>query len=412
MNAGPEQSLWQELKQMPVTFWVLFAGIFINRAGTFVYPFLTLTLGRRGLGMTDIGLVLGGYGFGAFLASLVGGWFADRFGRKDAIVWGTVVHALSVLVLGYSHSLWLLFLMTTLAGFSGSFFGPAVHALVADVVPEPLRLRAFATFRVGLNAGFAVGAAVGGWLAYKAPMLLFWGDAITTLLYSAIALLWLPSGKITAREKSSWGQAWAYLARNRAFWMLFGAEILISLMWGQFSTTYAKDLERQNLTWNLFGRELSPSQIYGLLVGWNGLMIMLVELPATRWTQRFGLRQALIIGLLLQGLGFSMNALPWGITWLYLGMTFFTLGEIFFSPMHSTLVAKLCPEDMRGRYQGALGMGACLARMASPSLGFLAFGVHPALLWTLCGVAGILAAVLILRGIPATLADDATAATR
>jgi hypothetical protein len=68
-------SLFHDLRSLPGAFRVLFAGTFINRFGSFVFPFLTIFLTRRGLSSAEIGLVLTGFGLGALAATLAGGWF-------------------------------------------------------------------------------------------------------------------------------------------------------------------------------------------------------------------------------------------------------------------------------------------------------------------------------------------------
>jgi len=76
----PNPSLATELRALPRAFWVIFVGTFINRFGTFVYPFLTILLHRRGFAYGEIGLAVGCFGLGGALASFAGGWFAEPFG--------------------------------------------------------------------------------------------------------------------------------------------------------------------------------------------------------------------------------------------------------------------------------------------------------------------------------------------
>ena len=45
---GPFTTLQQNVRWMPSAAWVLFAGTFVNRVGTFVLPFITLYLTGRG----------------------------------------------------------------------------------------------------------------------------------------------------------------------------------------------------------------------------------------------------------------------------------------------------------------------------------------------------------------------------
>lgn len=118
----PSQSLLAELRALPRAFWVLFAGTFINRFGTFVYPFLTIILHRRGFTFAQIGFAVGAFGLGGLSASLVGGWFADRFGRRNSIVLGTLSQAVFIFLIYWAHSLPMIVLLATFAGLMGGFF--------------------------------------------------------------------------------------------------------------------------------------------------------------------------------------------------------------------------------------------------------------------------------------------------
>ena len=172
----PTQSLATELRALPRAFWVLFAGTFINRFGSFVYPFLTVLLHRRGFGYGEIAMAVSAFGLGGLLASLAGGWFADRFGRRNSIVLGTFANAGFVFAIYWAHTIPTIVVLTTLAGFTGGFFHPASSALVADLVPAHLQLRAYAALRLAANAGFAFGTATGGFLVSHSTFWLFAGD--------------------------------------------------------------------------------------------------------------------------------------------------------------------------------------------------------------------------------------------
>jgi MFS family permease len=397
-QSAPELSLWREMRSLPRTYWALFCGIFINRFGSFVYPFLTITLTRRGFANWEIGLALGGYGIGGLAATLCGGWFADRFGRRATISWGALANALSVLAMTGVSSLPLFLCLTILTGFTVGFIGPAASALVADVVPERLRLRAYAGTRMAANAGFACGTALGGMLVNSAPVLLFVGDAVTTAAYGLLAALMLPRGVVASRQEAGWAEAWKVLRRDGAFWSLFAAQLCVALTFAQFSTTYAKEITRRNLTVDLLGIRLTTEQVFGLLIGWNGAMIVALEIFSTRITQRFPPRPVMALGTIMLGAGFAANAAAGSFAALFAAMTVFTLGEMLAVPLVSTTVAGLAPEKMRGRYLGALSLAWAMGSLLGPQMGFALYGWHPEILWAFCGLLGLAGAAIHLLG--------------
>ncbi|HEY8471486.1 MAG TPA: MFS transporter [Natronosporangium sp.] len=91
---------------LPAGFWWLWAGLLVNRMSTFVPPFLVLYLsGPRGMPMSAVGQVLVLHGAGALLSRFLGGWLADRFGRRATMAGGLAATAASTVGLAYAHQL-------------------------------------------------------------------------------------------------------------------------------------------------------------------------------------------------------------------------------------------------------------------------------------------------------------------
>ena len=393
---APPQSLLTDLRSLPRAFWVLFAGTFINRFGTFVWPFLTIYLTRQGHSLAAVGWTVSAFGFGAFTGSTLGGWMSDHFGRRNTIVLGTFASATFVMLLFAATSLPAIIACTTLTGLAVGTYHPAASALLADLVPSELRVRAYAAFRLAANAGFAFGVAIGGVLANYSLFWLFAGDALTTTLYGLIALVCLPHGLRAQTAGAPWGDALRALSRDRAYHALWLAAFFSALVFAQFGSTYSLHITRLGLTLDVAGFRLAPETVYGLLVGWNGVLIVLTELPLTSWTLRFDARRVMALGYLLLGLGFGLNAFAHSIAAFAVAMTIFTVGEMISAPTTSAFVAKLAPERLRGRYMGALGLAWNGAGIAGPLIGFRLFVIDPLLVWLGCGLLGFAAAAVIL----------------
>ena len=138
------ESLLTTLRSFPRPVWILFVGVFLNKFGTFVVPFLTLYLPRQGFTPRDAGLAIGAYGLGRLGAAFIGGHLADTFGRRKTIVLSMVLAAVSMLLLSQARSLSAIVLLTGLASLTGELYLPACGALLADLVPEHQRVTAYA----------------------------------------------------------------------------------------------------------------------------------------------------------------------------------------------------------------------------------------------------------------------------
>ena len=147
----------------------------------------------------------------------------------------------------------------------------------------------------------------------------------------------------------------------------------------------------------MLGWHLPPETVYGLLLGWNGVLIVLAELPLTSATMRFDARRVMALGYALTGLGFALNAVAHTVFALWITMTVFTIGEMISQPTASAHLSRLAPERMRGRYMGVFALAWNGAGILGPQLGFRLFAIEPMLVWFVCGLLGLAAAGVILR---------------
>ena len=139
-----QASLREDLRALPRGAWILFFGTFLNKFGTFVLPFLAIYMTRLGFTASQAGLAIGSYGVGTLGACLLGGYLADRLGRRRTIVLSMGSGALALLILSQVRSLPLIVLFSGLAGLTAELYRPASTALLADLVPAGQRVTAFA----------------------------------------------------------------------------------------------------------------------------------------------------------------------------------------------------------------------------------------------------------------------------
>ena len=381
-----QASLRENLRALPRGAWILFFGTFLNKFGTFVLPFLAIYMTRLGYTSAQAGLAIGAYGIGTLCACLLGGYLADRLGRRKTIVLSMGSAALAMLSLSQVRSLPMIVLFSGLAGLTGELYRPASSALLADLVPAGQRVTAFAAYRMALNAGFAFGPATAGLLAKHSFLWLFVGDAATSLLYGLVAWFALPAGLHGTRTDNSLRETWTVLRTDQRFRRMLCASLAVGLVFVQVFSTMSLEITRNGF---------SPS-IYGLVISLNGVLIVLCELPLTILTKRYPARQMMALGYLLIGAGFASNALTRTLPLLVLTVVLFTLGEMVAMPISGAYVADLAPAHKRGLYMGTYGLVWSVAFIGGPSLGMLLFSASPLALWSACGLLGMMAAGIIL----------------
>src|SRR5437660_3533976 len=92
-------TLRANLRALPRGAWILFLGTFLNKFGTFVLPFLAIYMTRLGYSLAAAGMATAAYGLGSLCASVLGGYLADRLGRRKTIVLSMFTAAVAMLSL-------------------------------------------------------------------------------------------------------------------------------------------------------------------------------------------------------------------------------------------------------------------------------------------------------------------------
>ena len=378
--------LWRAIRSLPRPVWLLFLGSFINRFGSFVITFLVLYLVHLGYSPAEAGFAVSAYGVGALASAPVGGLLADRLGRRNAIAVSMFSAAAAAMALSIVRSLPAVIVLTAVFGFMSELYRPASAALLSDMVPEGERVPAFAGYRLAINLGFAAGPAVAGFLAGRSFFFLFLGEALTSAAYGFIALAALPHGVRSRRQEERRGESVRTIARDVPFVIFLVSSVLIAFVYMQSSSSFALHVRANVLS----------TAVYGGLIALNGAMIVLIELPIVAFIRRLAARPVIAAGNLLVAVGFGLTALAHDVPALAATVAVWTFGEIVGASVSSAYVADLAPKHLRGRYQSAFGLTFSVALILAPAVGAALFERSATLLWTVCGVLGAIAAVLVM----------------
>jgi MFS family permease len=383
----------RDVRDLPRTAWVIYAGTFINRFGSFVLTFLVLILVKRGYSPAEAGIAASAYGVGSVAAAMIGGQLADRFGRRRTIALSMFSSAAVILLLWRAQALPAIIALAALAGMTGELYRPAAAALLADVTPAGRRVVTFALYRLAINAGFALGPAVAGYLAASSFTIIFIGDAVTCALYGVLVLAAVPrsfdrpaevllrreEGKRNARGPS----VLRMIAADRALLSVLLASVAIGFVYHQSTVTMALEVDARGL----------PTSAYGFLASLNGVICLLLELPVAAVTARAAAWIPLAVGAALTGAGFGGIAVAATFWALAAMVVVWSLGEIVQSPVSQAFVADLAPPGLQGRYQAAFGFTHALGLVLAPALGPALFAWSRPGLWAICAILGAAASL-------------------
>jgi MFS family permease len=384
------RSWWSGISaDLPRPFWVLVAGTFVNRVGFLVQPFLALYLaGPRQLTPSTVGVVLACFGAGSFVSQIIGGYLADRVGRRATLVLGMVGTAACFMALASVRQLALIAVAATVTGLLLDVYRPAMSAAVADLVPAQARPRAFALIYWAINLGVAVAGVLGGVLADRSYWLLFAVDALTCLAFALIIARAVPE----TRPEATTGEPGSY---RRVLRDGIALGLFVSILLG--SLVYAQQVAALPLAVRDSG--LSASD-YGLIYAVNPVAVIVAQPLVLRLVDRLRVVPTLAAAELVLGIGFALTAFAGSVGMFALTVLIWTLGEIGFNAVGPALLAEIAPPELRGRYNGLIGMAFGGASLLGPVAGTWLFGVSPGLLWTTCLVTGAIAAVVVLALAP------------
>ena len=379
-------SLLSDLRALPRPAWILFAGTFVNRFGTFVMPFLAIYVSGQGYSPAEAGVAVSSYGGGHIVSSTLGGHLADVIGRRYTIALSMFSSTVALMALSQARSLPTIIVFAFLVGMCAELYRPAAMALLGDLVPQEQRVTAFGMYRFAINLGFAAGPATAGFLASKNFFYIFAGDAATSFVYGVVALLALPHGNRGQTKHESAAEGWRYALRDRAFAYFLGATLCLT--WVEFQLHSTFPLHISNLGY-------TPAT-YGWLISINGILIVLFELALIAMTKRFAPQPMIALGYGLTGVGFALTGISKSVPALAVTVVIWTLGEMIYAPVSGAYASGLAPERYRGRYMGLMHSMYSLGMLIGPVTGTWIYQRNPAALWWTSLAFGIAAAALAL----------------
>ncbi len=370
---------------LPRAYWDLFLGTLVNKAGTFVLPFLGVYLAsERGYSVARAGVVVSLYGVGAIASGPVSGALADRLGRRPVLVGSLALGGLAMIGLGLLRSPWAIAPWTLALGFVSEGYRAPAAAAVADLVAPEERMRAYGNLYWATNVGCALSAAAGGFLAERGFLWLFLLDGGTTLAYALVVYARVPETRPrapAAAAAETAGLADALADPALVAFALLGLAFAAVLF--QAFTTLPLDLR---------ARGFSPAGI-GLVLSVTPVLVVCLQPPATALARRVGGTPLLVATGLFGAAGALCFAAASTAAGFALGMAVVTLGEVASAPAAPAVVAELSPAGLGARYQGVYSASFALAAAASPALGTAMLqGAGPRVLWGAFAAVGLVVA--------------------
>lgn len=368
------------------------------RAILVLYLVAETTEGNAGLGWTN-GEALALYGWYTMLvyvASIPGGWIADKFlGQKKSVLYGGIL-----LVAGHSilavEELWAFYSGLGLIILGVGLLKPNISSMVGGLYRQGdiRRDKGFTIFYIGINLGAFLSSLIVGYVGEVHGW--HYGFGLAGIGMTLGLVQYLLGQKYLKNVGNFYGDSdniedletmkkpLTKIEKDRVI-VLFISFLLVIVFWGAFEQAgglmniYAKE----NTNRMLMGWEVPASWFQSL----NAMFIIFLGTSvAVYWANRKLKGKVstslfkMIIGLIIMGTGFffmSAAAAEFNSTgasamyWLVLAYLFHTVGELCISPVALSYITKLAPVKyaslMMGVYFAMTGFGNKLAGLLGES---------------------------------------------
>lgn len=338
--------------------WWLALITLVNRAGAMVIPFLSLYLTEDlSFSLSQVGWIMTCFGLGSFFGSWLGGKLSDLIGYYKVILYSLVGTAIGFFCLQHIDSFIGIcvgfFCLIAVADTSRPAF---FVALSAYSKPEN-KTRSLTLIRLAINLGFSVGPALGGLIiAGLGYYGLFWVDGITCLAAALVLIKTLNPKKTRITDVEEILRNPLAPHRDFTYVIFLIALALFGFVFVQYFSTmplYYKEIHG-----------LTEQQI-GLLLGFNGLLIFLLEMPLITFMEakKWSPASNVVLGIIFVGLSFPLYVFTdWGGI-LIVGMALATLGEMIAFPFGNAFALRRSKLGRQGAYMGLYSMSFSLAHI-------------------------------------------------
>ncbi len=333
------------------------------------------------------------------LFQLPGGMLADRYGRRNIILFGTLLRTLSPLIYFLAPS-WEWMILGAMANGTMSLYMPAFNAIIADSLPKNNRGAGYGAYNTITNIPMMISPIFGGLAIeyfgyYDGVRIFLIIQVLVSLLITFIrwrmikeTVETIPQGKRPSLIPKA--------SMINEFPKPIKVMIVVAII-GSFSSRLVFDFT------SLYALEVvkvTPSQ-FGLINTVCGFAAVLLALPGGMMSDSFGRKNNIMLGRTVSAISQGLISIASSYQ-VFFGVRVFNQSAMAIGgsgmeaggPSWNALIADLVPSEKRATVLGTMGTMTAVVAAPSSVLGGYLYALSPQLPFLLSMVVGLFSSIL------------------
>jgi len=373
-------------------------AVFVSMLGFgLVMPLLPIYARDFGATGIQLGFLTGSFAITRIITTFLGGWLADKIGRKSPIAVGLLAYSIVMTLYGFSQDVNQLILLRSLQGLASGIVWPVISVMVADISLPEDRSKAMSLYEMMLFLGRVIGPGLGGVLAdaFTASVPFFFCGVLAFLSMILIVFTVKETFKTKTDVKKHHSEK-KYIPKSNLTKSKNGnflrtitpyPRTFIGLCIAALVVSFSSSLIQPVLS--VFAEEelgISVAGV-GVLFSAMGAVMLITALPTGTLADRTGRKPMFILGKVVDAISAILIIFSGGFWPLLSVMMLRGFGRAASNPSITAMFSGLVPASRRGKGMGIFNgfrnvglilgstIGGFLYELASSELPFLACAV-------------------------------------
>ncbi len=361
--------VFTQYRGLPKSIYVIFFARVITSMGAFIWPVLTFIMsGKMGLSATQIGLFSASLGVLYLPAGIIGGKLSDRFSKKKIIIFFDSLSIMLFFACSFMEPNFIMLITFALAGLFAQVEAPAFDALFMEASKPNEREKVYSLSYLGMNLGLVFGATMGGLLYENHLNLAFVLDGLTTLTSTLLIIAFVKPIDLSDMKKEEINEyendeeletsSFKILKERKSVLIVILLSVFTSFIYSQWSFSIPLYLSE------LFG-DGEGAKLYGTIVSFNGLIVILFTPIFTSMLSKFKELQKMAIGVGLYSISYLIITNEPMKYMFFIMIAIFTFGEVINTIGSYPFISRRIPATHRGRISSYVSVAMSIGYMCS-----------------------------------------------